>query len=269
MELKLRTFNAIRKFIHDKSGIYLSEGKAPLVSARLQKRLRNLGLESYEAYLELVENDFSGNELVEFLNVISTNTTYFFREPAHFDYYRELLTRMLDDGARRLRVWCAAASTGEEPYTLAMCYREVSDPAAPVDFKLLATDISTKVLNTAANGCYPKEKLKDIPGDLRYKYFSRSEDEDGIYSVDNSLRSLISFRRLNLATPPFPMRGPLDIVFCRNVMIYFDQEVKRRLINDVARLLRPGGYLFVGHSESITGLCQELRMVRPAVYVRH
>jgi len=264
--MRLSTFNAIRKLVYDKCGIYLSENKMPLVTARLQKRLRLLDLKDYEEYLVFLNGNNCGNEIVEFLNVISTNTTYFFREAAHFPYYVEIVNNLIHRGSRRIRVWCAASSTGEEPYTLAMCYADKCMYTADTDFRILATDISTKVLETADAGIYKKDKLQEVPGDMRYKYFNKVHRSHDDFSVDNSLRSLITFRRLNLIETPFPMQGPLDVIFCRNVMIYFDLPVKQRLIEEIYRLLSPGGYLFTGHSESISGIQNHFQMIKPAVY---
>lgn len=266
--MNVNTFNEIRRLVYQKSGIYLAENKMSLVTARLQKRLRMLGLEDYGDYLKYIADDDGSGEIVEFLNVISTNTTYFFREPAHFTYYREIIGQLLSERKKRIRVWCAASSTGEEPYTLAMCYKEECGNIEGVDFKMLATDISTKVLQVARDGVYKKEKLSEIPGDLRYKYFERKADSKEEVQASADLRALISFKRLNLSETPFPMNGPLDIVFCRNVMIYFDQAVKSRLLEEIYRLLKPGGYLFIGHSETISGINNNFKMIKPALYAK-
>ncbi len=266
--MKTRTFNAIRQLVYNNSGIALSENKISLVSSRLQKRLRKLQLETYEEYLDLLKSD-GKDELVEFLNVISTNTTHFFRESIHFEYYAEILNNIVQRGQKRIRVWCAASSTGEEPYTLAMCFREHIRDQASLDFKLLATDISTNVLRTAVSGTYEKAKLNDIPGNIRFKYFERNtRPGENSYTVISNLKSLVTFKRLNLIETPYPMSGPLDIIFCRNVMIYFDEPVKRKFVEEARRLLRPGGYLFVGHSESISGFSEGFNPVKPALYVK-
>ncbi len=263
--MRTTTFNKIRKVVYDNSGIYLSDSKVQLVTSRLQKRLRSLGLEEYEDYLDVLKNDVAGNELVEFLNVISTNTTYFFREPVHFQYYSEMIKTMQNRGQSRIRVWCAASSTGEEPYTLAMCYMEQTGNVG-IDFRLLATDISTRVLEVAKAGIYKKDKLSDIPGNIRYKYFSKTTYKSDDYAIKDMLRPLIAFRRLNLSKTPYPMHGPFDIIFCRNVMIYFDLATKQKLIDEAWRLLRPGGFLFLGHSESIAGIKNNFELVKPALY---
>lgn len=263
-----KTFNAIRKLVYDKSGIYLAENKMSLVTSRLQKRLRTIGVSSYEEYYSVIKNNTDGQEFIEFINVISTNTTCFFREPIHFTCYSEILKRLILEKQKRIRVWCAAASTGEEPYTLAMCFHDKYPEVDSLDFKILATDISTRVLQHARAGVYKKDKLQDIPGDIRYKYLSKTSDDRNEYRINDQLRSLITFARLNLIEIPFPMHGPLDVVFCRNVMIYFDLAVKQRLLAEIYRLLRPGGYLFVGHSESISGINPGFKLVRPAVYCK-
>jgi len=267
MMMQQRTFNAIRQLVYHQSGIYLGENKMSLVTSRLQKRLRTLGLETYEQYLDQLKTGGGTEEIVELLNAISTNTTYFFREPAHFTLFGEVIRQLAGTGAHRIRVWCAASSTGEEPYSLAMCYREHAGAGA-ADFKLLATDISTKVLQSAESGIYTKEKLKNIPGDIRFKYFHRGQEQAETYQVKTELRQLITFKRLNLSITPYPLHGPLDVIFCRNVMIYFDRAIKQRFLTEAERLLKPGGYLFIGHAESISGLEGKFRIVKPAVYIR-
>ncbi len=262
-------FDELRAIVYAKSGISLSENKTALVSSRLNKRLRLLGLDSYGDYLDYLKNDSEGGELVQFLDVISTNTTSFYREPVHFEILSELLEKWASEGQRRFRIWCAASSSGEEPYTIAMTAREALK-APGCDVKILATDISTRILAQAMEGVYDAEKAASIPEHLLRRYFSKAKDADGdaCWTANDSLREMISFRRLNLSTPPFPMKGPMDVVFCRNVMIYFDNPVRQRLIDEIARLLKPGGYLMVGHSESLTGIRSNLKTVRPAVYVK-
>lgn len=263
-----KTFDALRDLVYRHCGIALSDQKESLVSARIAKRLRALGLNDYKEYLNLVENDASGEETVQMLDAISTNVTSFYREPDHFKFLTEAMTRWQNEGQTRFRIWCAASSTGEEPYTLSMTLSE-TPRASACDMKILATDISTRVLGLASAGVYGEKHIQGVPNALRDKYFERKSGSSGVtYTAKPSIRSRLVFRRLNLATPPFPMSGPLDVIFCRNVMIYFDNVVRSRLLEEMYRLLKPGGHLIVGHAESLTGLMSKFKAVRPSAYVK-
>jgi chemotaxis protein methyltransferase CheR len=233
------------------------------------KRLRALKLETHEAYLNVLKKDQNGDELVNLLDAISTNVTSFFREADHFVFVSKVFAEWIAAGQTRFRFWSAACSSGEEPYSLAMKLLEVAD-GRPLDMKILGTDISTKVLAHCLSGIYDEGRLETVPRQLLVKYFDKQTDQNGgvQWKVKASLSNLTVFRRLNLSTPPFLMKGPLDIVFCRNVMIYFDKEVRSRLISEIFRLLKPGGYLLVGHAESLTGLETGFKPVMPSVYVK-
>ncbi len=253
---------------YSRAGIKLRDGKESLVSARVAKRLRALGLSSPGEYLELLEGDSTGNEVVSFLDAISTNFTSFFREPSHFDRLKEFVAHRLTQGKKRLRVWCAASSSGEEPYTLAMTVAEVVGQH-PVDWRILATDISTKILATAEQGIYEETALKDVPRASLLKYFKALDTRRASirrWQVSDDLRRKVVFKRLNLAKPPYPMPGPLDVVFCRNVMIYFDDPVRQGLFTEVDRLLADDGLVCIGHSESLSGLKTRLVIIEPSVY---
>lgn len=263
------TFNRFRRIVYDNSGIALGDGKEALVCARISKRMRTLGIADYRGYLQYIEGDDNQDEMVQLLDVISTNVTHFFREPAHFDFVREITAKWVAQGARRMRVWSAASSTGEEPYTLAITLLDALGGQG-VDLKILATDISTRVLGQARAGVYDQEKLQQVPLGLRERYFQKTlHGAKAAYAVKDELRNLIVFSRLNLAKPPFPMRGPLDIIFCRNVMIYFDNKVRGGLLAEAYRLLKPGGYLIVGHAESLTGMMSDFKAVKPSVYIKN
>lgn len=266
--MKKRVFNELRSIVYDNCGISLSESKVALVTARVNKRMRKLNLAEAEDYLSFLKSDRTGAELIQFLDVISTNTTYFFRESEHFQFLAEELKNWSAKGQRRFRLWSAASSSGEEPYSIAMVINEtLKGPGYNV--KLLATDISTDILAKAKAGSYDKERVAKIPRYLLTRYFQKVENEGRAeYVARAELKNLIAFRRLNLSSPPFPMKGPLDIVFCRNVMIYFDKIVRGRLVNDIHRLLKPGGFLIVGHSESLAGLDTPFKTVRPSIYVK-
>ena len=262
-----KTFDGFKRLILEKSGICLGPQKESLVCARVGKRMRQLGITAFDRYLEHVETDESGQELVQLLDVISTNVTSFFREAVHFDLLAQYLRGWADQGQRRFRIWSAASSTGEEPYTIAMTLLETIGQVRGLDSRILATDISTRVLETCKRGAYAAEKVDAVPPALRSRYFYRERNApDHVFFVREELKRLISFSRLNLSAPPFPMKGPMDVVFCRNVMIYFDNEVRTALLKEAYRLLRPGGYLFIGHAETLAGLPVNFRSIRPAVY---
>lgn len=267
MELDIPTFNAFRELVYARSGIALADGKHALVSARLSKRVHALGLDGFEDYLHLVESDRKGDELVQLLDAISTNVTHFYRENDHFEFLKKLIANWLDKGQKKFRVWCAASSTGEEPYTIAMTLHGCFQGAGDIDWKILATDISTRVLDIAARGEYSASRVRDIPPNLLGMHFDkRGYGDEAIYAAKSYLRDRIVYRRLNLSQPPFPLQGPLDLIMCRNVMIYFDNKVRARLLEDFHRLLKPGGYLIVGHSESLTGMISPFRNRLPSIY---
>jgi chemotaxis protein methyltransferase CheR len=262
-----QTFNKFRDLVYEKSGISLGQNKQALVCARVGKRMRSLGFENFRKYYMHVAADKSGRELVELLDVISTNVTHFFRENQHFDFLSSLIKEWKGQGQRRFRIWCAASSSGEEPYSIAITLREVLDSS--MDAKILATDISTKVLEQAMQGTYREKHLETVPKDLWLKYFTKMPGlENGSYQVQKTLRDMITFGRLNLSVQPYPLHGPLDVIFCRNVMIYFDNEIRRGVLENMYSLLRPGGYLMVGHAESLTGLVSNFKNVMPSVYVK-
>ncbi|MFW6331107.1 MAG: CheR family methyltransferase [Gemmatimonadota bacterium] len=261
LELSPDEFGRISATMQAVAGIRLPPGKETLVKSRLSKRLRALGLPDFDAYLRRVEED-GGGELRHMVDALTTNKTSFFREPAHFDHLTgEALPAL--GGAAPLRIWSAGCSTGEEPYTLAMVLRE-HDPKRD-DARILGTDISTRALALARQGEYAEPVLAGVPAPLRDRYFEVAGP--GRFRAGGGLRSLVSFGRLNLMSE-WPMRGPFDVIFCRNVMIYFDRDVRERLVARFHGLLREGGYLYVGHSESLTGLDHMFRYVRPAVYRR-
>lgn len=251
------------------SGIALHEGKQELVRARLAKRLRALGLASYGEYLELIQRDRCGHELAQMVDALTTNKTSFFREPQHFDHLAQHLVPLWAQRGGRVRLWSAGCSTGEEPYSLAMVLCEHSRELARCDLRILATDLSRRVLAHARRAIYPEEAVRAVDPALVRKYFFRIETPAGVeYRVCDEVRSYVRFARLNLVDPDWPLRGPFDVIFCRNVMIYFDQPTRAELVRRLVALLCPGGVLYVGHSESLSGCNHPLRYVQPAVYVK-
>lgn len=265
-ELTAEQFARITRLLHEHAGIRMREGKEGLVRARLTKRLRKLGLPDFDAYLSYVERDATRREFAEMIDVLTTNKTSFLREASHFDFLRDEVFPHLT-GA--VRIWSAGCSTGEEPYTLAMLCNEGFRDIASRDVRILATDISHRVLAQAKAGLYPAEQMGDVPPAWLQKYWVQKQDTAGrpVREADRSLRRLVQFAKLNLMER-WPMQGPFDAILCRNVMIYFDKATQQQLVERYWALLRPGGHLFVGHSESLTGLTHRFRYVQPAVYVK-
>ncbi len=266
--MNTETFEAFRKLVYNKAGIALGDKKEALVSARLGKRMRALDIDTHEKYLDYIKKDDSGNEITQLLDAISTNVTYFFREEKHFDFISSQLNEWYSAGQRKFRFWSAGCSSGEEPYTIAMTYFEALRGQA-CDTKILATDLSSRVLSKASSGIYNPKDMEKIPDRYINTYFSKvREDSEIKYQVNAQCKSLISFQRLNLTEFPFPMKGPFDLIFCRNVMIYFDNEMRQHLLEEYFRLLRKGGYLLVGHAESLTGMLSGFKSVSPSVYIK-
>jgi chemotaxis protein methyltransferase CheR len=264
-----QTFERFRDIIYERCGIVLSDEKQSLLSSRIQKRIRAHGLENERAYLEIIEVDASGEELIQLIDAISTNTTYFWREAEHFALFANILKEWKSQNKSSYRIWCAASSFGQEPYTLAMQVCE-SLSLRNDSVRILATDISTKALKRAQDGVYADEDIKKLPQHLRQRYFAQvARDDDALFShwsVNQELRSLILFKRLNLIEYPYPLKGPLDVIFCRNVMIYFDVPTRQRIIDEMCRVLAPGGFLFLSLSESLLGIQHQLDRSGPSVF---
>ncbi|MEO6800634.1 MAG: protein-glutamate O-methyltransferase [Rhodanobacter sp.] len=264
-------FEFLRKFVHEHCGIALGEHKRQLVQGRLCRRLRALHLHSFSSYCELLRND-PDSELGELASVISTNVTSFFREMHHYDLLvDELLPRWLQEKRRgndRLRIWSAGCSTGEEPYALAMVLAEALEKhgISSLDARILATDLSPQALEAARRGTYPLDRLSGISDERRRRWMLRgSGDYQGLASVIPRLRELVTIQPLNLLHD-WPMKGPFDAIFCRNVVIYFDRPTKQRLFQRYARMLPVGGYLFLGHSESLHGISDDFELIGRTVY---
>lgn len=261
-------FEEIRKLVYDRFGINLTSEKKALVAGRLQKVLRVRGFETFSAYLQFVERDASGEALEELVNRISTNHTFFYREKDHFDFFtgRALPEAIQRNRSNRdLRIWSAGCSSGEEPYTLVMLMMEtLGSEYSSWSAGVLATDISARALEFARKGVYPSERLEPLPVALRNKYFHPAPDSE--WEISEKIRQQVTFRSLNLMNRQFPFRKQFDVIFCRNVMIYFDQETRMNLVQRFCDCLVPGGFLFIGHSESIRGGPHKLEYLQPALY---
>ena len=249
------------------AGIKLNPAKQSMVAYRLRHRLRELALPGISAYVAHLKADSTGTELRRFLDAISTNYTSFMRESGHYAVLAGGVRSLSRDRRLGLRLWCAAAATGEEAYSIAMVLDELRDQCE-LSFRLLATDISERALRAAVAGSFDAETVAPLSSSRRRRFLHKCTDPGGQtrYRIREGLRERIVFRRLNLAAPPFPMRGSLDFVFCRNVIIYFDRTTRRRLVAEIERLLAPGGVLFIGHSETLTGIQTGLKLCAPSAY---
>ncbi len=264
LEISFKQFDKISGLVYQISGIDLHEGKEELVRARLLKRLRHLKIGNFERYIKYLTEDKSGAELRAMVDVLTTNKTHFFRESEHLDFLRDHVLPHLGKGPTR--IWSAGCSSGEEPYSIAIVLCEAIPDIAIRDIRILATDISDRMMEKARKGIYDGETIKMLPPLLKQKYFESAKAGTGRqYQVISQLQYLISFAKLNLMEE-WPMRGPFEAIFCRNVMIYFDKPTQEKLVGRFWSLLREGGYLFVGHSESLTFLKHDYQYLQPAVY---
>lgn len=268
-----REFRDFQALIYKVAGIHLSSIKKALLTGRLAKRMRELQMQRFQDYYNFVTNDRSGDELVILLDAITTNETHFFREPRQFEFLEQVIypewRRAADAGQRqrRLRVWSAACSTGEEPYSLSMSLLThfPLDQGWTVD--ILASDLSTKVLDRARAGVWPLKRADHIPKDLLRRFMLRGSGmQEGKMKAGQEVRQPLDFQRINLNEDSYPVRAGLDAIFCRNVLIYFDNESRAKVINRLLDLLAPDGLLFLGHAESLTGLNDRVRALAPAIY---
>ena len=268
-----REFRLISDLVYEHCGINLHDGKKELVRARLAKRLREGNFRTFSEYIRHVLDDPTGGEFAVLVDSLSTNLTKFFREEQHFEYLRSqwLPPQLAAKQSRRdfrIRGWSAGCSSGEEPYSIAITLLEAVQGQGRWDVKLLATDVSTRILEKAQEGLYEKDRVEPIPPPLRNKYLIRTRENGAdLYEVADSLRNIVIFGYLNLMQD-WPIKGPLDFIFCRNVMIYFDKPTQNRLINRFYDLLAPGGVLFTGHSESLTGIEHRFKYVQPTIYTK-
>ena len=263
-------FEALRSLVKQLTGINLSDQKRELVYGRLARRLRALQLKSFAEYREVLAND-GGKEIVELCNAITTNLTAFFREPHHFEYLREqVLLPCAADPSRpkRLRIWSAGCSTGEEPYSIAMTILETLPDVRRWDIRILATDLDSDVLERGRRGSYAADRVRGLNPERIARFFSQREERKELYyQVNPDVAALITFKQLNLMHP-LPMKGPLDLIFCRNVVIYFDKDTQRSLFARVAHLQRAGDLLFLGHSESLFKVSEDYALIGRTIHRR-
>jgi len=272
-ELSQDDFNKLSAFIYHESGIKMPPVKRIMLQSRLQKRLKQLKINSFKEYCKYVfSKEGLNNEIIHMLDVVSTNKTDFFREPVHFDF---LTSNILSDltsngrGSKFINIWSAGCSSGEEPYTIAIVLFEYLAMHPNFDFSILGTDISTVILQKAIDAVYKVDRVEGIPYDLKRKYMLRSKDtENPSVKMNALLRSKTRFERLNFMDDYYPLKDTFDIVFCRNVLIYFDHATQEKVINKICTKLKPGGYFFLGHSESVLNMSVPLHQIKPTIFQR-
>ncbi|MCF6234812.1 MAG: protein-glutamate O-methyltransferase CheR [Gammaproteobacteria bacterium] len=263
-----RDFNDIRELVSHNTGIVLSDAKQDMVYSRLAKRLRKLGLKDFKDYCALIKSENS-EEISHFVNAVTTNLTSFFRENHHFEYLKStLLPELLSNqaGQKQLRIWSSGCSTGEEPYSISMALKEALVSHPEYDAKLLATDLDTNVLDTACQGIYNEDRVNGISKERLKRWFLKGKESSvDKVKVSSELQDMITFRQLNLMNK-WPMRGLFDIIFCRNVVIYFDKPTQRLLFDRYADILAPGGHLFIGHSETLYKITDRFELIGSTIY---
>lgn len=259
-------FNTLSQYITSNYGIKMPPEKKTMLQCRLQKRLTDLNIENFKDYIDYVFDGKAGNkEIIHMIDVVTTNKTDFFREPSHFEYLAKQVLPEME--GMRLKIWSAGCSSGEECYTLAIVMEEFLKSYRWFDYQIFGTDISYRVLVKASQAIYSEDKISAIPFELRKRYFLRSKDpQDKHARVIKSLRDKISFRRLNFMDLKYDLNETFDIIFCRNVLIYFDRIIQEKVVRRICNHLRPGGKFFLGHSESIMGMNVPLIQLTPTVY---
>lgn len=268
-ELTAKSYDFIRGLLHEQTGIVLADHKKDLVYGRIVKRLRSLGLNSFEAYCDLLSGPERDAELQFMRNALTTNLTKFFRESHHFEHLAsETLPKVISNsvrgGERRLRIWSAGCSSGEEPYSIAITLCQHLRGLDSWDARILATDIDTDMVRTGAEGFYSANRIDGMDASVRKRFFD-AEDGGARFRVSQAARSLIAFKPLNLLHP-WPMKGPFDAIFCRNVVIYFDKPTQRKLFDRFAEILKPEGILYVGHSESLFNVTDRFKSLGKSIY---
>lgn len=267
-KLSDKDFERLQSYIQGNYGIKMPPEKRIMLQSRLQKRLRHLQIPTYEEYLKYAFEKAPNVELVHMMDVVSTNKTDFFREPAHFEFLtKRYLPEFYEAGGRHLDLWSAGCSSGEEVYTLAMVFEEFLREHHGFDYRILGTDISTIVLNKAKQAVYSEKVAEIIPPEMKRRYLLRSKDrKQQLVRFIPAIRKKASYTRLNLMDESFSVHKKFDIIFCRNVLIYFNRQTQEQVINKLCQHLKTGGFFFFGHSESITGLNVPLKYIQQTVF---
>ncbi len=262
-------FSKLSKFIYTQYGIKMPPEKRIMLQSRLQKRLRALKIYTFKEYIEFAFSNQGNDEIIHMMDVVSTNKTDFYREPAHFEFLRQSILPKLYEEKKHVRIWSAGCSSGQEVYTLAIELSEFANTHAGFDFSILGTDISTLMLKKAFAAVYTEEMVSMIPLEIKRKYLLKSKEKTKkLIRINTSLRNKAKFQRINFMDDHYPVNEQFDIIFCRNVLIYFDRETQERVINKLCNYLRVDGFFFLGHSESITNISVPLKQMKPTVYNR-
>jgi chemotaxis protein methyltransferase CheR len=267
--LSSRNFEALSRYIYDYSGIKMPITKLTMLEGRLRRRLRATGIPSFNAYCDyLFKHGGIEKEAIFLIDAVTTNKTDFFREPKHFEFMEQVgLPELAAAGHRRLRLWSAACSIGAEPYTMAMVMQDFVESRSGIDYRILATDLSTDVLGAARRGVYPRDMIQPVPAEMQRRYVMVSRDAGrGEVRIHPRLRSAIGFARMNLMDNAYRVGDPMHMIFCRNVLIYFDKPTQARVLSRLCDCLAPGGFLYVGHSETVTGISLPVRQVANTVF---
>ncbi len=272
-QLTNEEFDKLSRFIYKESGIKMPPVKRVMLQSRLQKRLRELNMTNFKEYCEYVfSREGLNNEIIHMLDVVSTNKTDFFREPVHFEFLQDIvLPEFVGQRSlgRTIKVWSAGCSSGEEPYTIAIVLAEFAEQNLGFDFSILGTDISTQILQKAIDAVYKEDRVAIIPLELKRKHLLRSKDRNNpTVKIGPHLRKKVRFGRLNFMDSQYDIAETFDVVFCRNVLIYFDRETQERVIAKLCEKLRVGGYFFLGHSESIMNMNLPLKQIKPTIFQR-
>jgi chemotaxis protein methyltransferase CheR len=270
-----REFSLYRKLIYSKAGICLSPTKKAFLEARLNRRIRELGMDSFQAYYQHVTQNQNGSELEQLLDRVSTNETHFFREPRQFEFLeQQILPDWKAEGSsgsrpRRIRVWSAGCSTGEEPYSLAMILLDHFPQGSGWEIEIIATDLSSRALKSARKAVWSIAKAREIPQSYLKRFMRKGTGSQQAYmKAGPEIQAIIRFQHLNLNEEHYAMTGPFDLIFCRNVLIYFDAESRARVVDRLVNYLAPAGFLLVGHAESLSGVSDRIRHVRPTIYIQ-
>jgi chemotaxis protein methyltransferase CheR len=269
--LSSRNFNRLSAYIFDYSGIKMPQNKMTMLEGRLRRRLRATGIETFDAYCDfLFDEGGLEREAIYLIDAVTTNKTDFFREPNHFDYLRQsILPALKTKGVRRLRAWSSACSIGAEPYTMAMVMEDYRQQAEGPDYMILASDLSSQVLEATRKGIYTTEMIQPVPAEMKKRFVMTAKDpERGLVRIVPRLRSHVGVMRMNLMDETYSVGEPMHVIFCRNVLIYFDKKTQQHVLTRLADCLLPGGYLLIGHSESITGMKLPLRQLANTVFMK-